>query len=120
MANPRKVWGQTIIRMNGRELATEGKSTMEVGGTKREPAPSDHHVGYFTESTEPGKFEFSVLVTRDVSAVALQKLDDVHVTFEADTGQTYSMDHGYVADVISVSEGKAKVVVMGEVQEVAV
>lgn len=120
MANQRKVWGQTRVRIDGKEYATEGKSSLEIGGVKREAVAADHRAGYFMESTEPGKMEVNLLVTAGISLSALQAMDDANVTFEADTGQTYVMDGGYVSDMISVSDGKAKVTFMGEVQEVRV
>jgi Phage tail tube protein len=113
MANRNKVWGQTKIRVNGTIYDTEGRSSLEIGGTKREAVSADHKAGHFMESTEPSKLTCSLLVTAGISLTELQKLDDVVATMEADTGQTYVINHAYVADILSVSEGKASLVIQG-------
>jgi sRNA-binding regulator protein Hfq len=113
MANKNQVWGQSRIRVNGVELDIEGKSTLELGGKKRDAVDADNRAGYFMESTMSSKIEVSVLITAGASLTALQAIDDATVTMEADTGQTYVVSHAYSSEVISVSEGKAKVVFMG-------
>lgn len=113
MANKNKVWGQTRIRVNGEELDTEGKSTLELGGIQREAVQADNRAGYFTESTQPSKLTCMVLVTPSVRLDEMRKWDDVTATMEADTGQTYVINHGYTADIVSVSEGKATLVIQG-------
>jgi hypothetical protein len=113
MANKNKVWGQTKIRVNGLMLDTEGKSTLEMGGIAREAVMADHKAGFFSESTQPSKLTCNVLVTAGVSLSEMQGWDDVTATMEADTGQTYVINHGYVAEVLTVSEGKAQLVIQG-------
>ncbi len=113
MANKNKVWGQTRIRVSGMQLDTEGKSTLELGGTQREAVMADHKAGFFSESTQPSKLTCMVLVTPGVRLDEMRKWDDVTATMEADTGQTYVINHGYTADIVSVSEGKATLVIQG-------
>lgn len=113
MANQNKVWGQTKIRVDGLELDTEGKSSLELGGIKRDEVEADNRAGFFSESTKSSKIECNVLVTAGVSLAFLASINDATATMEADTGQTYVINHAYSAEVISVSEGKAKLVLMG-------
>ena len=40
--------------------------------------------------------------------------DDVTASIECDTGQSYVINHGYVAEILSISEGKANLVIQGE------
>jgi hypothetical protein len=109
MANPNKVWGQARIKVDGAVYETEGKSSLEVGGSIRAHVEADFAAGHFTESTGPSKLETSILLTAGVSLVALQRIEDATVTLEADTGQTYVINHAFVTDAVSASEGKAKV-----------
>ncbi len=113
MANPRKVWGQTRIRANGQQMDCEGKSTLEMGGVVRSAVAADHKAGFFSESTESSKITCMVLVTPGVSIDEMRRWDDITATFECDTGQTFVVNHGYVADNISISEGKATLVIQG-------
>ena len=101
-----KVWGQVRIKVDGRAYETEGKSSLEMGGVSREPVQADFIAGHFSESTVGSKLETSVLLTRGVSLAELNAIDDATVTMEADTGQTYVINHAF-------SEGKAKLVLMG-------
>lgn len=113
MPNPNQVWGESVIRVNGARYDTEGKSSLEMGGPKREHVPADFKAGHFMQTTEPSKLETSVLATAGVSIAEMRAWDDVTVTMEADTGQSYVINHGYVAEVLSVSEGKIKLVIQG-------
>ena len=111
--NKNKVWGQTRIAADGLQLDTEGKSTLEMGGIKRDPVQGDNRAGFFSESTEQSKVECSVLVTAGLSLMQLGAIEDATVTMQADTGQTYVIRHAYVSEPPSVSEGKAKLIFMG-------
>lgn len=113
MANPNKVWGQTIITVDGLYLQTEGKGSIEVGGTARSGIEGDNRAGMFNEKTVPSKVECSVLMTGDVSLVALQAIDNATLVHECDTGQTYIVRNAYVVDAVSASDGKAKVTFQG-------
>jgi hypothetical protein len=113
VANPNKVWGQTKIRVDGLELDTEGKSTLEMGGIARSEVEADNRAGLFSEASKSSKIECNVLVTAGVSLADLNAIDDATVTMEADTGQTYIVRHAYCGEIVSVSEGKAKCVFMG-------
>lgn len=112
MANPNKVWGQARIRVNGREFTTEPKATLELGGIAREGVEADFVAGKFTEKTTPSKLECSILIGSGFSVAGLN-FDDATVTFEGDTGQTYVIGHAYTSDPPSISDGKAKLTMMG-------
>ena len=113
MANPNKIWGQTRVKVNGRVFDTEGKSSLEVGGPMRENVAADFTAGHFTEGTAPSKATFSILLTPDVSLTEIQSWDDVTLTFEADTGPIYVVNHGFTSNMPSASEGKAQVEISG-------
>lgn len=113
MANPNKVWGQSRIKTDGAVIDTEGKSSLEPGGTVRTEQEADFKAGMFSESTGSSKLECNVLMTAGVSLAALQAIDDATVTMEADTGQTYVIRHAYTSEKVSVSEGKAKLILVG-------
>ncbi|MFN3748201.1 MAG: phage tail tube protein [Sphingorhabdus sp.] len=114
MANKKQVWGESIIRVNGNQYQTEGKSTLEMGGKKREHVSADHTAGHFMQTTEPSKLTTAILVTADVSLAEINGWDDITASIEADTGQSYVINHAYVAEILSISEGKANLVIQGE------
>lgn len=119
MAGKNQVIGQARIRANGKLLETDGKSTLELGGPKRDSVVGDFQAGAFRESTEPSKVECSILVKKGTSLDELRNLTDAVVTFETDTGHLYTISDAYTAEPLSIStdEGKAKIVLMGSPAE---
>ena len=113
MANPNKVWGQSRIKVDGRVFDTEGKSSLEVGGINREPVEADFRAGMFTEKAAGSKLTCSILLVAGVSLKGLQAIDDATITMEADTGQTYVINHAWCGNAVSASEGKASCEFMG-------
>lgn len=111
--NPRKVAGQTKIIVNGETFDCEPKSTLELGGTKRDAVQADHKAGFFSETTVESKLSVSVLLTPGVSADVMRRWDDVTAQMQTDTGQTYVINHGYVADIPTISDGKVSLVIQG-------
>src|ERR1051325_2804284 len=105
MGNPNKVWGQSRIKVNSVLYETEGKSSLEIGGTTREGVEADFAAGHFTEKTTASKLTCSMLLTASVSLAALQAIDNATVTMEADTRQTYVIRNAYVANTVTASEG---------------
>jgi len=91
--NPRKVSGQTKIIVNGQTYDCEPKSTLELGGTKRDPIQAFHKAGFFTETTEPSKLSVSILMTPDISLDEMRRWDDVTAQIQLDTGHTSCLNH---------------------------
>lgn len=115
MANSNRVVGQVRVKIDGDLLDTDGKSTLELGGPKRESVIGDYQAGSFRESTEPSKVEVNLLMKASLSLGALRLIDNATVTMETDVGQTFIVRNAYVSDVISFAtgDGTAKVVFMG-------
>jgi len=111
--NPYKVWGQTRITVDGQLLNTEGKGSLEVGGSQASMVDGDFQAGFFSEQVKPSKVECSVLMTAGVSLVSLQSIRNATVVHECDTGQTYVVRNAVVVDAVAASEGKAKVTLQG-------
>lgn len=115
MANPNRVAGQVKVKVDGAMLETDGTSSMELGGTTREPVQGDYQAGAFKEMTKESKLECTVLLKAGTGLAWLRAVDNATVTLETDVGQTYVMRNAYVAEVImlSTSDGKAKLVFQG-------
>lgn len=115
MINKNRVVGQVRVKVDGGLLETDGSSTMDVGGPKRDPITGDYQAGAFRESTEPSKVETTILMKAGLSLAALGRIDNATVTMETDTGVTYVVRNAYVAEPVSFAsnDGKAKVVFMG-------
>ena len=55
MSNPNQVVGQVNLKIDGAIYPTDGTSSMEIGGTMREPVEGDNDASAFKESTKPAK-----------------------------------------------------------------
>lgn len=108
-----QIWGQTTVRVDGERFTTAGDSSLDVGGKMRDAVEADNEAGFFTEKTKESRCEFNILVNEDVSLAVINGWDDIVLNFEADTGQTYVITNGYVAETVSISDGKAKLIVQG-------
>lgn len=115
MANKNQVVGQARIKADGDTLDTDGDSTLELGGPKRDPVTGDFQAGAFSQKTEPSKLTTKILVKEGTSLTALREIDNATITFQTDVGHTYIIRNAYVAEVISLStsDGKADVVFQG-------
>lgn len=115
MANKNRVAGQAKVKADGQLFDTDGTTSIELGGPKREPVPGDYQAGAFKESTEPAKVETTILLKAGVSLARLRGIDNATITVETDIGTTWVVRNAYVADVISFNtgEGKAKLVFQG-------
>lgn len=115
MANKNRVVGQCKVTANGKLFETDGSTTMDLGGPKREPVQGDHQAGAFRETTEPSKTDLTILLKADTSLKDIQDMDNVTLVNRLDIGTTYQVSSAYCAEVISfsTSDGKAKVVMMG-------
>lgn len=119
MANKNQVWGRTRVRIDGVEYETEGKSKLMPGGVKRTEVQGDYVTGKFTAESQSSKFETTLLVTPALSVDVMRGWDDVTLTLEFDTGQTFTIGHAYLQETPDMSDGKAPLVFMGpEAEEI--
>jgi hypothetical protein len=117
MANPNRLWGRTKIRVDGRLYTTEGKSSLDIGGIKRNAVQGDFRTGLHTEEDADSKVECNILLDATVSLTALAAIGDAVVMFECDTGQTYIVNHAYIMEPPQASDGKAKCTFVGPAAE---
>ncbi|RYY25243.1 MAG: hypothetical protein EOP62_14375 [Sphingomonadales bacterium] len=116
MANKNQVLGETKVTSAALGLLeTDGQSTLDIGGKKREAVTGDNQASAFKASTEPSKFECNLLVKGGLSLSQIRAIDNDTLTIEFDTGQTFVVRAAYSADVptVATSDGKAKVVFQG-------
>lgn len=111
-----RVVGQARVTVSSLGLLdTDGQTTIEIGGPKRDAVQGDYQAGSWRETTEPSKIECSILVKENTSLSAVRAVEDDTITVEFDTGQTFIVRNGYSSEVPSVAtnDGKAKIVFGG-------
>lgn len=90
-----KVLGKVTVKVNGGILLTEAAATLDVGGVTRKVVKGAEVHGFAEEAME-ASVECVMTVTPATSLQELAEIDDASVTFEADTGQIYILNHAWL------------------------
>ena len=110
-----KVMGRAQIKVNGTMLESMPGAVLDPGGVARTTVVAANSIAGFTEQLRQSKLEIEIAYKAKTSLKEIGGWDDVTVTFEADTGQTYVISHGWNTEpsAITDNEGKAKIVIEG-------
>ncbi len=120
MANPNRVTGRAKVSIAGAVLATAGDTTLDIGGTMREPVSGDFEAGGFRESEpKPSKLEVNILNKANFDPVAFAAIENETISVEFDTGQTFVIRQAWSegAPPMTTNDGKAKGVLYGKPAE---
>ena len=87
-------------------LATMPGAKLDIGGNERAPVIGSNGILGYSETIKPSMLTCEISLGQGTSLAALQKIVDATVTYEADTGQTYMMNHAFVTKTLSVTAGE--------------
>ena len=107
--------GIVKVKIDGKLLNSKPGASIDIGGATRSAVEADQP-GFFSESQKPSRIECDMVVDKDFSADELRRAEDITATFEADTGQTWVVNHAYVVDppvITGGNNGGTKVVIEG-------
>ncbi|ECR7610286.1 phage tail protein [Salmonella enterica] len=108
MADSNQLMGRALIRANGQELPTLDGATMTPSSDAREVVKGYRVLG-FQVSPQEAHLECKIQQTPDgVSVDDINAMDNVTITFEADTGETWTIANAW-------SDGKSQVTDKGEI-----
>lgn len=97
------ILGMAAIRINGREIKTEGKSTLNPGAM---PAPSiwgRQGLGNSRKMAGPS-IQMTIAAAQDMDVIEISNWEDVTVMFEGDNGLTYMMTGAATAEPATLEE----------------
>lgn len=107
-----------IIKLDGTELETLPGATIDLGGVERKPTVGDNRVLGWTETLKPAMIECEIAVGKDTSLTLIANKTNITATVEADTGQVYMVNNGFVTDTLKITGnaegGKVPVKVCGD------
>ena len=96
MANPNRVIGRAIIKIDGQIIPTgKGNTTLEPGGPMREGVEGDYVAGSFRTSQKESKLSFAALTNAAFSAAAIGAIEDATISVEFDAGRSYVIRHAW-------------------------
>ncbi|WP_241165993.1 phage tail tube protein [Citrobacter freundii] len=88
MAN---ILGMAAIRINGREIKTEGKSTLNPGGYARQQHMGGGKVWGNSRKMAAPSIKLTIAADLDVDVIEISNWEDVTVMFYGDNGLNYMM-----------------------------
>jgi hypothetical protein len=97
-----QITGKATLRVDGKEIRTDGKGKLKIGGEKREPVTGPGKVHGYKEETEAPELEVKVAHTADLSLKTLQAITNATVAFETDTGRQFILREAFTTDVLEL------------------
>lgn len=85
------VLGQASIRVNGREIKTEGKSTLNPGGKTRTAHMGGGKVWGMSGKMAGPSIALTIAAAEDMDVIEISGWEGVTVMFEGDNGLSYMM-----------------------------
>lgn len=110
-----RVMGRAQIKANGKIFDSHPGATLDPGGVSRESVVGANAVHGFKETVKQSKVELEISVKAGTSLAEINRMDDITLTFEVDTGQTWVISNGWVTEpaTLTDNDGKAKIVIEG-------
>lgn len=102
----KKLLGKAYIRVDGKLLETMAGAKLDLGGETRETVVGNNAVLGHTGKPKQAKLECEIAVGQGVSLDELRKVEDATVTFEADTGQTYTLKNAWLVEPPVLTDGE--------------
>ena len=109
-----KMTGLCFIDINGSRIRSKPDAKFSPGGPIKEAVMDvNGHCGQAVTEIKAAEVKFTIPHGNDVDVVALQQLDDVPVTFQTDSGQTYLIRNAGVTEAIELSGKDIEVTMSG-------
>ncbi|WP_332831682.1 phage tail tube protein [Escherichia coli] len=86
-----KILGMATIRVNGREIKTEGKSTLNPGGFSRTQHMGGGKVWGISSKMASPSIKVTIAAAADMDVIEISSWEDVTVMFYGDNGLNYMM-----------------------------
>ena len=98
------ILGMAAIRINGREIKTTGKSTLNPGGKTRTQHMGGGKVWGLAGKMAGPSIQMTIAAAEDVDVVEISGWEGVTVMFEGDKGLTYMMTGAATAEPATLDE----------------
>lgn len=109
-----QVTGKVYITVRGQRLRSKEGAKLETGGAQREAAISDSGVDGFTEAITAPRVEFTLNHTADISLADIHSVRDETLTYETDTGRSFTLSNAWSSVPPSMQKGEVSCVFMAQ------
>ncbi len=101
-----QVTGRVFITVKGRRLASKEGAKLRMGGVDRETVTADTGVVGFSEKVVAPGVECTIPHTADIRLKDFNEMSDVSISFDTDTGRSFSLTHAWVTKAVEMSKGE--------------
>ncbi|HID8084402.1 TPA: phage tail tube protein [Serratia marcescens] len=103
------ILGEAAIRVNGREIKTNGASTLNPGGFARTMhSGGGKNWGYSRKTTHP-TVQVTIAADEDVDVIEIGQWEQVTVMFEGDNGLSYMVTGAAAENPATLSEDNGQI-----------
>lgn len=99
--------GIAIVKVDGQALRSEPGASIDIGGFARTEVMGDQpgDVGY-AQKNAPSQVDCVLMMDSSTSLAAIAGWSDVTVQFDADTGQSYVVNHAFLSNTPKATAGQ--------------
>ena len=90
--------GTAYISVNGKMLRSKPGASLKVGGMERQEVVANGKIVGYTEKPVPSELDCTVAHTGDTDLLEMSAYKDATVTFETDSGQTYTIANAWTSE----------------------
>jgi len=105
-----QVTGRVFITVKGRRLASKEGAKLIKGGVDRDEVLADTGVVGFSEKTVAPGVECTIAHTADTKLKDFEDITDATISFDTDTGRSFSLAHAWTAKALELSKGEVSLV----------
>ena len=106
--------GRVTIKRDGSAFRSKPGAKIDPGGVKRTPEKTDQGVTMYKEENVPPMVECTIMHTSDLDILDLSNAKDWTLTFQTDTGVTYTIANAFTVEPVSMQNGECPVKFSGD------
>ncbi len=103
-----QVTGRVFITVAGKRLASKEGAKLMMGGVERDTVTADTGVVGYSEKTIAPGVECTIAHTSDTSLTEFQDIKDANISFDTDTGKSFTLSHAWCAKAVELEKGEVK------------
>lgn len=97
--------GKAYIKVDAGLLETMPGAKLDPGGVTRTTVVGNNRVLGYSTKPKQARLECQIALGSNTSLEALGKIENATITFECDTGQTYTLRNAWLTDTPNVTDG---------------
>lgn len=106
--------GRVTIKLNADTLVSKAGARLQTGGVSRTTDMSDQGSSFFMEQNKPAQIRATMIHTAQTDLEALRAFKNGTVTFQTDTGRSYTVANAHTEDLGELQNGEVEITIGGD------